>query len=195
MANIRGNPPIPTPPPIRAPLRDSGPHKRQGRIRLPRQQSLHMGKLESQLLPNIYLQSIPLNFGLRLIFGYSHNSRKRDKDNNVSEGRTYYYKVKAFDSGGNSSDFSETVSVSLQSTPDKVKGPNKPVITSVTASRSGQLTIKWNVNSHPTCAPQQASSYLYPILKAAAPPRLTTWERTPPPSAFPMVCGLIRTDG
>ncbi len=74
-------------------------------------------------------------------------------DNNVSEGRTYYYKVKAFDSGGNSSDFSETVSVSLQSTPDKVKGPNKPVITSVTASRSGQLTINWNVNSHPTCAP------------------------------------------
>ena len=116
-------------------------------------------------------------------------------DNNVSEGRTYYYKVKAFDSSGNSSDFSETVSVSLQSTPDKVKGPNKPVITSVTASRSGQLTINWKVNSHPTCAPQQASSYLYPILKAAAPPRLTTWERTPPPSAFPMVCGLIRTDG
>lgn len=156
-----------------------------------------MGKLESQLLPNIYLQSIPLNFGLRLIFGYSHNSRKRDKRQQRFRGThiLLYYKVKAFNSGGNSSDLSETVSVSLQSTPDKVKGPNKPVITSVTASRSGQLTIKWNVNSHPTCAPPQASSYLYPILKAAAPPRLTTWERTPPPSAFPMVCGLIRTDG
>ena len=74
-------------------------------------------------------------------------------DNNVSEGHTYYYKVKAFDSNGNSSDFSETVSVSLQSIPDKVKGPNKPVITSVTANRSGQLTIKWKVNSHPTCDP------------------------------------------
>lgn len=74
-------------------------------------------------------------------------------DNNVSGGRTYYYKVKAFDSNGNSSDFSETVSVSVQSVPDKVKGPNKPVITSVTANRSGQLTIKWKVNSHPTCDP------------------------------------------